>query len=348
MKAMTTIAALLTLTTAALAASNTVTVTDPSRYAATDWLTDISPGGFDASAEAFYVWAGAAEGVRVWDRVADTTVSYAPPADYFTPPGQLGDGETNPYSSFVRLDPSGTSLWAGFTTAGNADDRIYQLDLGTGVWTYRATLAGNADLEFAPAGALVSGLNSTDWSTPNSIWLLDTTGENAHDKLAEVGGYANGLATDAEGDVYYATTDARLIRFDAGDLAGAIGASALTAADATLLSDLPGGGYDVAADNAGNILATCNGGGSWVVRWLGLAGAGDNVETLSTGAGSWGNWHGPVAAFGDVTDYQLGGGSVLLTDFYEPGVTEIATVPAPAAIVLLLAGGGALLRKRSH
>ncbi|HHU57935.1 MAG TPA: hypothetical protein GXZ39_06540, partial [Bacteroidales bacterium] len=109
------------------------------------------------------------------------------------------------WPSFLNVDPSHDFLWAGYTNNGNTDDRIYKIDLTTGEWLHVASSSGNFDLAYRQGQALFTGLNSSNWEDPTSVFILDESGNNQHQKLIEVGGSSAGLATDAEGNVYYGT-----------------------------------------------------------------------------------------------------------------------------------------------
>ncbi|MFO0946177.1 MAG: hypothetical protein U1D30_09565 [Planctomycetota bacterium] len=74
-------------------------------------------------------------------------------------------------------------------------------------------------------------MNSSSLPDPNRIWLLDTSGLNAHDLIADVGGLSAGLAFDSEGNLIYGTSDldfstfqttGQLIAYTANQVASAI------------------------------------------------------------------------------------------------------------------------------
>ena len=94
-------------------------------HSAKDILADYMIGGYDVEGGNLYGWAGGA--------LKTIDLSSGAVSDHGAPDGYSG------YSSFVRVDPVGGSVWAGFTVDGNADDRIYEVDLATGAWTHRAT-----------------------------------------------------------------------------------------------------------------------------------------------------------------------------------------------------------------
>ena len=68
------------------------------------------------------------------------------------------------------------------------------------------SLGSNIDMVWWKNSILVSGLNSTNWADPGSIFVLDTSGQNAHRMIIETGGYAAGLALDTLGNLYYGTS----------------------------------------------------------------------------------------------------------------------------------------------
>ncbi len=65
-------------------------------------------------------------------------VKYGEPAEY----------QVTNYASFLTVSPDGHSIWAGYTSDGNVDDRIYSIDMESGEWTLVAKFPGNYDLVF--------------------------------------------------------------------------------------------------------------------------------------------------------------------------------------------------------
>jgi len=296
---------------------------------ADDILTDYSFWSYDVSGNQVVGWANGS--LQLLDKSGKLISNFG------TPTGYSG------YNSFTTIDPSGNSVWVGFTT--NGDDRIYQVDYATGAWTHKATLASNFDMEFYGGNAYVSGLNSTDWSAPTSIWLLDTSGSDNHDKLVEMSGNSAGLAFDSAGNAYYASysgSDSTLYKWDAADIAGAIGAGYLTYDDGTKLSDLELGAYDTDVDDADNIIFNGNGSYSYTAIWNGTAGDGINYDYLGIGCGTYGDWFTMIDSQGDVTTES---GYLYQTDCYYYGIAA-AQVPEPATIALLGLGGLLLRRRR--
>lgn len=220
------------------------------------------------------------------------------------------------WASFLTMSPDGAEIWAGFTNSGNIDDRIYSINVETGVWDLQARLSGNFDLEFLNDSILVSGLNSSDWTDPTSIFVLDTTGSDNHRKIIEMGGSSAGLATDKNGNVYYGTyfyytTDPNAIyRWDSADVAAAmasLGADTLKLEDATKLTDLYTGAYDCEVDEGGNLLFNSNSYSSDKVLavWNGISGDGYNFDTLAVATGG-ADWITMIKSQGDVMNPEDG------------------------------------------
>jgi hypothetical protein len=223
------------------------------------------------------------------------------------------DYNTTVYAGFVTVSPDGTALWTGFTTSGNTDDRIYSIDPASGEWTLKAQFKGNFDLEFYNSQIYVSGLNSSDWSSPNSIYLLDTSGNNNHTKVIETGGNSVGLAIDDQGNIYCGTTNTpyAIYRWNKTDIDNAVsGGTYLTIYDATKLADLPKSPSDLEFDAAGNLLFSYNESatGGAIARWNGTEGDGNNYEDIAASS----QWLTYVHAKGDVTTHKAGSGLFLL------------------------------------
>jgi len=232
-----------------------------------------------------------------------------PVAKYGKPAGYTS------YPSFLAVSPNGKELWAGYTVIGNADDRIYRIDLESGDWHLEATLGSNIDLVWWNDSILVSGLNSS-WGAPGSIFVLDTSRLDKHRKIIETGGYAAGLAVDTLGNIYYGTSyDMEpnvLLRWDSSTVAGILGdagSDTLRPGDADKLSDLTAGPYDTHIDAGGNLLfnMNLNGGDKVIAKWNGIEGDGNNYEILAITTGEY-DWLGYIKSEGDIDSLPgLGG-----------------------------------------
>lgn len=212
------------------------------------------------------------------------------------------------YASFINISSDGTTIWTGFSTSGNVDDRIYSIDVISGEWTLRATFPANFDMAFLGENILISGLNSSDWEAVNSIFLLDLSGDNNHRKIIEIEGSASGLAVDASGNVYNATsvygTTNNLYRWSATDVAAVIansGQNALTVNDATVLSEMPSGAYDCDVDAAGNVIFDFNeyGAEKVLALWNGTEGNGNNYNVIASTTGEY-DWLGLIKSRGNI------------------------------------------------
>ena len=220
------------------------------------------------------------------------------------------------FPSFLAVSPDGKEIWAGYTVIGNADDRIYRINLETGDWYLEALLGGNIDLVWWNDSLLVSGTNSTSWDAPGSIFLLDTSGQDKHRKLFEIGGYAAGLAADTSGGIYYGTNFAMdpnvLLRWDSTAVADAMAESdTLFPGDADKLSDLAAGPYDTHIDAAGNLLFNMNlfGGDKTIARWNGTPGEGKNYEVMAIATGQY-DWLGYIKSDGTIDSLDAFEGAI--------------------------------------
>lgn len=213
------------------------------------------------------------------------------------------------FPSFVTVGPAGEYLWIGFTVQVGTDSRIYKLQIATGEWTLVTKMPGNYDLEFYNDKALVSGKNSTDWSAPNAIWILDenSNSHTDHIKIIETGGYSAGFAVNPNGNIIYGTSTGMndaLYQWNANDINNKINNpdSPLTTTDATKLSDLPSGASDCETDQAGNVIFNTNifGTGGFIAYWTGENGNGNNYNTLATTS----EWLTLIKTTGDVTQHN--------------------------------------------
>jgi len=247
--------------------------------------------------------------IRVLDMMKGKTLrQYVKPAD----------DKASIYASFLTVSPGGQFLWAGYTSADNMDDRIYCIDLESGLWDLKARFPKNFELAYWNDSLLVSGINSASPEDPNGIFLLDTTGQDLHRILIETGGYSSGLAIDSTGNIYYGTslmTDPNaLCMWDSSLVAKIMGiplADTLSLADARKLSDLPAGAYDCDLDKSGNLVLNLNQfmGKKVVAKWNGIAGNGINLDTLAYTSGDW-DWMAIIKTRGDITVPESGNGIV--------------------------------------
>ena len=267
-------------------------------YDVATWLPDYpNTGAFDFSDSLFYLNDG--DTIHLLGITGGMELKkYGKPADY----------ELTSYATFLTISPDGNTIWAGYTSDGAIDDRIYSIDVETGEWELKATFPGNMDLVFWNDSILVSGLNSASWDAPSAIFVLDTSGDNHHRRIIEPGGYSAGMAIDHQKNLYYGTSYAMdpnaLFRWDKDTLKTVIeepGEKVLQVTDGEKLSDLPGGVYDCEIDEGGNVLFNMNlyGGIMAVCRWNGIAGEGHNIDTLATASGEY-DWLGNMKSRGDI------------------------------------------------
>jgi len=210
----------------------------------------------------------------------ETLAKYGKPAGYAS------------YPSFLYVDEAKNEMWAGFTVSGNANDRIYRIDLTTGTWTHEATLAGNFDLVNLNGYLLVSG---TVYGTPNNIFLLDTTGNNNHRVIIETTGNSAGISLDQFGNLYYATSlgeNDKLVRWSYWNLISVIEDSTATPLqldNAIKLSNLPAGAYDCSVDDTNNVFITINAltSDKVLARWNGTYFDNLNYDTVATTNGDY-------------------------------------------------------------
>jgi len=336
----------LTLTTLSLLAMpvfGQTSLTPEYGYDVVTWLPDYPTiGAFDITDTLFYLSDG--DTIHLLDINSGAELKkFGEPEDY----------SAGNYVSFLTVSPDGTSLWTGYTTDGNLDDRIYSIDVESGEWELQATFPGNMDLVFWKDSILVSGLNSSSWDAPAAIFVLDTSGANQHRRIIEPGGYSAGLALDQEGNLYYGTSwpvdSNALYRWDHSKLEPVIeipGKIVLHVADGEKLTDLPAGAYDCEVDEGGNVLFNMNlyGGTMVVGMWNGTPGDGNNLDTLATATGDW-DWLGILKSKGDITvaepgnmvvTYSFGQPLAMLTRKNTVGVgsafkPEISVYPNPSS-----------------
>jgi hypothetical protein len=264
-------------------------------FNANDIFPDMNTlSSFDVAGNTLYANSGAVV-FAVNMETGDTVFTSGKPDDY------------TGWPSFLTVSDDEQQIWVGYTTSGNTDDRIFLIDVNTGNWKQVAGFTANFDLELLGGKILVSGLNSAEWDTPSGVFLLDTTGNNAHKKIIEVGGSAAGFSIDSKGNVYYATyhsaADNFLYRWDSLDIVNAYtNGDTLVVDDATVLSALPDGAYDCDVDAAGNVLISINSytGAKGAALWNGTASADENVQFLGTTEDAY-DWITYIKSTGDVT-----------------------------------------------
>jgi len=243
------------------------------------------------------------------------------------------------WAGFITPDPSYQSLWVGFTITGNADDRIYQVDLNNN-WAHRATLTGNFDLEFHNGNAYVSanpGADQSPFEPLNKIYQLDTSGSNNHDVVADLGGYSAGLGIDSAGNIYCGTNnlgsaDNKMYRFSNAQIASAIGPGSISLAEAEILFDITGVLYDVDLDDADHLVFDCKADSSTSVATVWCEGAGENGEDVFADIAS-GTGSSPCLTMIDVEgDILTPTGKLFVTNSGQKGIAEISadTIPGDA------------------
>lgn len=301
---------------------------EPGHKVAFHFSDTVSIGTFDVSDEFFYFDEGDTI-FQVDPNVQRASKKYGKPSDY----------DVASYPSFLSLSSDGSSMWAGYTDAANVDARIYCINVESGEWDLKARMAANWDLVFWNDSLLVSGLNSTDYNTPNAIFVLDTSGQDLHRKIIETGGNSAGLAIDSHGNLYYGTSYLTglnaLYRWDSASLAAVIEtpeASPLQQGDAEKLADLPMGVYDCEVDEGDHVVFSMNvwGGQQVLARWNGTAGNGSNYDTLAISDA----WLGIVKSRGDYT-IQVPGNSLFTLGYGEP-LADLHTCDYPPILTQVL------------
>jgi hypothetical protein len=269
--------------------------------------------------------------------------------------GTVPDYDNGPeYGSFCRVSPDGSRVWVGFTVNLNADDRVYRLPFAGGSATHEATLAGNYDLEFAQvSSAWTPFASAAQWTSPNSVWRLDTSG-GAHTKVVQLSGYGAGFAFDGSGDLWALDQTAqKLYRFGSADVQNAaLGLTgALVPDNAGFVSGMAFAGSDVTVDGAGHVFFNANdpayaGLSQVALVQPGYAGA-YKYDNIASGIAGY-NWTTQIDFGGGIGDATLGEGGVYVGDYYGAGNVTRLYVPEPASVVLALtaAAGLGLARRR--
>jgi hypothetical protein len=303
-------------------------------YRVAGFLSDYTQiGAFDIKGDRVYIQDG--DTIHAVNALTGEELGkYGEPTDY----------QVSNYASFLTISPDEKSIWTGYTSDGNADDRIYSIDMESGVWTLKAKFPGNYDLIFWRDSILVSGLNSATWGDPNGIYLLDTSGLDQHRLIVEVGGNSAGMAIDTLKNLYYGTSYSlepnAIYRWTHASLEAVIGtvsAAPLQLADGQKLTDVPAGISDCEIDEGFNLIFTMNLFGSpkvlgmWNGSWEG--GDGYLLDTLAVAAGEW-DWLGSVKSMGDFTTPYIG--ERLLTFSFGQPLVDLHTANYPPVVTAKL------------
>jgi hypothetical protein len=303
-------------------------------YTAVDRLTDLAPEAFGTFGN-YLACLEKSTGLQVVDPTSGSVrYSLGSPTD--------GYYSSSVWSSFVTADPSGSSLWVGFTKYGNTDDRIYQVDLN-GNWTHKTSLIGNFDMEFHGTTAYISANTSGLNAGNNFLWKFDTTASSLLE-IASVGGYSAGVGVDSKGNVYYGNYgytvgSQSLYRFSEQQISNAISqGTVLGLSDATILATFAdsNGPYDLDVDTADNVVFDLNsvdGYGSKVAVWNGVEGSGANYNVIGTGSGQ-DRWYTMLETSENIL---ANGGKIYVQDYFNPGIAEMTnvTTPEPSTFILL-------------
>jgi hypothetical protein len=324
-------------------------------YDVATWLPDYpNVGAFDFSDTLFFLNDGDTI-YKFGINSGEELKKYGEPEDY----------TATHYVSFLTVSPDGGTIWTGYTSSENLDDRIYSIDVESGEWKLEAKFPANMDLVFWNDSILVSGLNSSSWDAPAAIFVLDTSGANEHRRIIEPGGYSAGMAIDQQRNLYYGTSypadPNALYRWDSSSLQLVIeipDSPALQVSHGKKLSDLPSGAYDCEVDEGGNVLFNMNlaGGTQAVGMWNGTIGDGNNIDTLATASGEW-DWLGTLKAKGDISlagpdnmlvTYSFGQPLAIVTRLFTVEVErdfapEIYTYPNPSTGILIIQSGSSEL-----
>ena len=223
----------------------------------------------------------------------------------------------NAFPSFVYANPSNNEIWAGYTVTGNSNDRIYRIDIETGEWQHKATLAGNFDMGKINNQLIVDG---AIYGQENKIYLLDTTGNNNHKLIIETPGNSAGIATDLQGNLYYATAtydNNCLVKWNGSDVLGVMtnpNIPALQIADAVVLSSLPAAAYDCDVDQKGNVIFSLNDytSSKVIAIWNKTMGNNYNYDTLAYTSDGM-DWLTMVKTVGDVQEPGDDNGAFVLS-----------------------------------
>ena len=305
-------------------------------YAAQDTYTGHSlvsfamgPGG-----NSLLAWDDGSDSLLLLNSAGGVITNFGAPAGY---------GGSSVFNGFVNYNADFTRAMVGFTSAGNTNDRIYEVDLTSPVpaWDQVASFAGNGDAIYHGLDVLVAGANG-GFGTPNGLWLMNGAGANTHQLLLETGGFAAGIAQDALGGVYMLTnffdfdtsvSTGQLLYISSSQVAAAVGGQVLQLADISVVADLDGGGGSVDVGPDGRVLYSLNGADGEL--WL-YDPSDDSFELLGTNKD-----------FAFLSTVDAEGTGWFAGAFGTDGVARVNAVPEPASpLLLVLAGAGLAVARR--
>ncbi|MEM1058245.1 MAG: PEP-CTERM sorting domain-containing protein [Verrucomicrobiota bacterium] len=320
--------------------------------------TDLQIVSFDAVGDTLYNWQGdpaffgQGGGLFIGDFQGNgTPVVVNDPSD----PTLNSDYISTAFNSFTTYHEASNTLWLGFTISGNADDRIYTVDLDTNTWSRQgenADFTGNYDLQFSGGEIYVSALGSS--GSGNSIWHFDPTINNstALTEIVNPGGNSAGLTFDDEGNLYYGTNglaDDVIYQFSADEVETALNTDTpITVTNSQIITNVDSGVTDVVVDDENQLFFNFNFAGddfdeSYLALWNGIAGQDDNFELLGQ-------------AFSDPFTFLTGldangsfeqGGPVLALEAASGDLFAVVPEPTSGALLgLALLSGLALRRSR--
>lgn len=319
---------------AALAASSHLTPAPG--YSAQDSFTasGLGGGGFATGFDGVSLLGWSSYGSLIYQ-----DASGGPALDFGAPGGGYSG-----FNTFVRYSADYQTALVGFSTIGNVDDRIYEVNLASKSWAHIGTFAGHGSAVYRGSEILITGTNSTGFGGSNGLWLLDSDGGQNHERIVNLGGFAAGLDVDASGNVYVLTAFAAsdgLRYLDGADFENFFLTGELTPGDAAFLAGFggdTGAGVDVGAD--GNVYYTTSGGSARLWRYDPTTGT-----TTLLGERDGDTFGDPFPYLGAVA---AGNGVVYTAAYGVNGVVGVSAVPEPGAgLLLLIAGGGlAIIRLR--
>lgn len=157
------------------------------------------------------------------------------------------------YGSFVRYNPSDGNVYFGESEYGNIRAFTYSDPSDVALVT---TIANNFDMDFRDGQPYVVASNSS-W-TQSMIYLV---GSSTNNLIASCSGPSGPMAFDIVGNLIYipASYDVttQILKWSSAQIDGAIGPTALAAADATALATVEAG-YGSAFNSTGGLMFTNN------------------------------------------------------------------------------------------